>query len=195
MILRKDNDYFPYLGNQLVFVEAVCVYCALGTWHLLHDICTSKAVLWLWWLVNWPLACPGEICNGQSGTGTGFFFTSTSVYRCHYHSTSALNWSFNTFLSERQAGNAWEPWRLGVQDGQKSVHSHFFMLQQNRLLKAFLHDHTLCTFMLYLSNEDTKLFDSFSRKLLNTLVYDWTHVFQFIFVLDGCHCSNQILLA
>jgi len=69
------------------------------------------------------------------------------------------------------------------------------MLQQNRLLKAFLHDHTLCTFMLYLSNEDTKLFDSFSRKLLNTLVYDWTHVFQFIFVLDGCHCSNQILLA
>ena len=31
MILRKDNDYFPYLGNQLVFVEAVCVYCALGT--------------------------------------------------------------------------------------------------------------------------------------------------------------------
>jgi len=30
MILRKDNDYFLYLDNWLVFVEAVCVYCALG---------------------------------------------------------------------------------------------------------------------------------------------------------------------
>jgi len=49
--------------------------------------------------------------------------------------------------------------------------------------------------MLYLSNVDTKLFESFSQKLLNTLVYDCTHVFQFIFLLDGYHCSNQILLA
>jgi hypothetical protein len=31
MILRKENDYFLYLGNQLVFVEAVYVYSPLGT--------------------------------------------------------------------------------------------------------------------------------------------------------------------
>jgi hypothetical protein len=84
--------------------------------------------------------------------------------------------------------------KVGVQYRQKSVCSHYFMLKQNGLLKAILHDHTLCTFMHYLSNVDTKLCESFFWKLLNTPVYDCMHVFQLIFVLDGGHCSNQILL-
>jgi len=176
MILRKDSDYFLYLGNQLFFVEAGCVYHVLGTWYLLHEICTSKAVQWLWWLAtgHWPVQVRflmEIVALGQ------VFFTSTSIYLCQYHSTIALYWSFNTFLSERQAGKAWEPWRICFQYGQKSVCSHLFMLQQNRLLKALLNGLALCTFMHYLSNMDTWLFEGFSPKVLNTLVYDCTHIY------------------
>ena len=69
------------------------------------------------------------------------------------------------------------------------------MLQYNGLLKALLNGLTLCKFMHYLSNMDTKLSLSFSSKLLNTCVYDCTHILQFIFVLNGGPFSNQILLA
>jgi len=51
------------------------------------------------------------------------------------------------------------------------------MLQQNRLLKALVNGLALCTFMHYLSNMDTRLFEGFCPKVLNTLVYDCTHMY------------------
>ena len=49
---------------------------------------------------HWSLACPGEIFNGESDTGTGFFFTSTSICPCRYHSTSLCTGLFIHFYQK-----------------------------------------------------------------------------------------------
>jgi len=61
-----------YNINWLVFItEMECVYCEVRTGYLYHS-----------------RSGPREICNGQTGTGTEFF-PSSSVSRCQHHSTTA----------------------------------------------------------------------------------------------------------
>jgi hypothetical protein len=82
MILRKDNDYFLYLGNQLVFVEVVYVYSPMGTLYLLREICTSKAVLWLCWLVTGHLPVHVRFVMDKVALVQVFFFTVLFVSFC-----------------------------------------------------------------------------------------------------------------
>jgi len=102
MTPRMNRRYFSKHITWWVFVtETLCALCAVGTKDFFAIYMNFKrSVTGL--PPRGPVSITGQYMWGQSGIGTDFS-PSTSIFPCHYHSTSATHWYSSSFCSYEKA--------------------------------------------------------------------------------------------